>query len=169
MLRSWNSREHVLSETITKESLQTPASWPNSARHCVPTPHPSSRKQLPGPASMLLFCSLTLEPISPVRGGARGAVSAAPAAAPGSPPPCWAKASDAGETRAHSAGQRRGLVRRGCMGFLLSTEGCRSSPLTSQAAAPRARPAGTRCRATAALTQLSDSIPRDPGVRPGEL
>ena len=99
------------------------ASWPSSARHCVPTPSPFLREAPPLAQPPWCFSAHTLEPISPVRGGARGAVSAAWPQHLARLPPRRAKASDAGETRARSAGQRRGFLSK-CLrlGFLL-TEG----------------------------------------------
>lgn len=110
-------------EPSQKSLCRYSASWPNSARHCVPTPSPFLQEATPLAQPPCCFSAHTLEPISPVRGGARGAVSAAQPQHLARLPPCWAKASDAGETRAHSAGQHRGFLSK-CMrlGFLL-TEG----------------------------------------------
>lgn len=90
------------------------------------------------------------------RGGARSSVSAACPRHLAGLPPRWAKACDAGETRARSAGQRPGFLSK-CLrlGFLL-TEGRlqRSSDIPSggsQGPGRRARPAGTRRRSHGSL------------------
>lgn len=115
----------------------------------------------------------------------RGSPTAGPvsvATAPGSPssspgqslPPARAKASDAGETRSGSAGQRRGFLSK-CLwlGFLL-TEGRLQLSADiprggSQALAAKHVQLAPGTGARLHSMQLSDDVHRDAGVRPREL
>lgn len=157
--------EHILSGTVTKGSLPVHSQLAQACgMSCSRLPRPPPGSASPGPASAVLFRSHPEPTSQPCHGR--------PQHLAGLPPP-RARPSDAGETRAHSAGQRLRFLSK-CLwpGFLL-TEGrlqlASDTPRGgSRGPSLRARPAGTRRGGCSALRQLSDDIHGDTGVRPPE-